>query len=100
MVIIRGTRKFLTVLRAHGIAEHIVAREHAATADHRLAKTNDRSVLGMMNDFARLADWRRDEITSLDDLIPLSLDLAQTPCGPLYDRHISPDRGLTAAFSE
>jgi hypothetical protein len=56
------------VLRAHDIAEHIVDREHAATADYRLAKTNDRSVLGVMNEFVRLADWRRDEITSFDDL--------------------------------
>lgn len=89
-----------TVLRAHDIAEHIVDREHAATADYRLAMTNDRSVLGVMNEFVHLADWRRDQITSPDDLIPLSLDLAQTPCGPLYDRHISPDRELTAALSE
>jgi hypothetical protein len=53
-----------------------------------------------MTDFVRLADWRRDEITVHDDLTWLSLELAQTPCSPLYGRHISPDRELAAALAE
>ena len=50
------------ILRAHGIVDHLIDRELAETAKHRLAKTNNRSVVGVMNEFARLADWRRDQI--------------------------------------
>ena len=53
-----------------------------------------------MNEFARLADWRRDEITGPDDLTRLSLTLAQTPCSRLYGRHISSDRELAATLAE
>jgi hypothetical protein len=53
-----------------------------------------------MNEFVHLADWRRDEITVPDDLTWLSLKLAQTPCSPLYGRHISPDRELAATLAE
>ena len=88
------------ILRAHGIAEHIIDHEVAETAEQRLAKTNNRSVVGVMTDFARLADWRRHEITGPDDLTWLSLDLARTPCSPLYGRHISPDRELAATLAE
>jgi hypothetical protein len=87
------------VLRAHGTADCIIGRELAETAEQRLAKTNSRSVVGVMNEFVRLADWRRDEVTGPDDLMRLSLELAQTPCSPLYGRHISPDRELTAALA-
>jgi hypothetical protein len=87
------------VLRAHGVPESVVNREIAATAELRLAKTNSRSVLGVTNEFIRLADWHCDEITEPDDLIWLSLELAETPCGPLYDRYINPDRELAAALA-
>lgn len=53
-----------------------------------------------MNEFVRLADRRRDEINSPDDLTWLSLELAETPCGPLYSRHISSDRELAAALAQ
>jgi hypothetical protein len=88
------------ILRAHGIADRIIDREIAETAEQHLAKTNNRSVVGVMNEFVHLADWRRDEITVPDDLTSLSLELAQTPSSPLYDRHISPDRELTATLAE
>ena len=88
------------ILRAHGIADRIIDHEVAETAEQRLAKTNNRSVVGVMTDFARLADWRRHEITVPDDLTWLSLDLARTPCSPLCGRHISPDRELTATLAE
>jgi hypothetical protein len=88
------------ILRAHGTADHIITREIGQTAEQHLAKTNNRSVVGVMNEFARLAKWRRDEITVPDDLTSLSPELAQTPSSPLYDRHISPDRELTATLAE
>jgi hypothetical protein len=47
-------------------------------------------VLGTMNDFAFLAGAQRVE-KDMTDLIELSLELARTPCGPLYGSHVSPD---------
>ena len=88
------------ILRGHGIADRIIGREIGETVEQRLAKTNNRSVVGVMNEFVHLADWRRDEITVPDDLTGLSLELAQTPCSPLYGRHISPDRELAATLAE
>jgi hypothetical protein len=88
------------ILRAHGVAEHIIDREVVEAAECHLAKTNDRSVLGVMNEFVRLADWRRDAMNGRDDLTWLSLELAAVPCGPLYGRHISPDRELAALLAE
>ena len=87
------------ILRANGIADRIIAHEIAETAEQHLAKTNNRSVVGVMNEFVHLADWRRDQITDPDDLSWLSLTLAQTPCSPLYGRHISPDRELAATLA-
>jgi hypothetical protein len=46
-----------------------------------------------MNEFTYLADaWRQEE----PDLLALAVRLAATLCGPLYKRHISPDRELAA----
>ena len=51
-------------------------------ADHQLAKSANRSVLGMANELAYLADahWRPH---TARDLLRLPLRLATTPCGPL-----------------
>ena len=64
------------------------------------AQDDGQRVGGAMTEFVHLADWRRDEITDPDGLTRLSLELAQTPCSPLYGRHISPDRELTATLAE
>jgi hypothetical protein len=46
-----------------------------------------------MNEFTYLADaWRQDE----PGLLAIAVRLAATPCGPLHERHISPDRELAA----
>ncbi len=46
-----------------------------------------------MTELRFLAGVYRDDDT---DLIDLSVRLAQTPCGSLYQRHKSPDRELAA----
>jgi hypothetical protein len=84
-----------TILGAHGVDASFIDDELAAMADHRLAKTANRSVVGIMNDFCFLADARRAG-RGIDDLISLSLSLARTPCGPLAKRHGFPDRELHA----
>jgi Domain of unknown function (DUF6933) len=63
--------------------------------DRRLAKTANRSVVGIMNEFTFLAGTYRGD-TPDPDLQALAIRLAATPCGPLYSKHISPDRQLAA----
>ena len=63
--------------------------------ERRLARTADRSVVGVMNEFSRLAEIYRNDIPA-SDLPGLSARLAAVPCSPLYRRHISPDRELNA----
>jgi hypothetical protein len=63
--------------------------------DRRLAKTANRSVIGIMNEFTFLAEsYRRG--TAAPDLLALAMHLAATPCSPLYSKHVSPDRELAA----
>jgi hypothetical protein len=64
----------------------------------RLARTASRSVLGVMNEFRYLADVYV-KLDGETDPLSLSLRLAMTPCGPLYERHVSPDRELAALVS-
>lgn len=63
--------------------------------EHRLAKTVNRSVVGVMSEFARLGAAYQSAHDA-QDVVALSLRLAGTPCGPLYRRHVSPDRELSA----
>lgn len=80
------------VLAAHNVPPAVIAEEAVAMSTCRLAPTADRSVVGTMNDFTFLADHHRDDFSN--DLVGLSVRLAETPCSPLYKRHISPDREL------
>jgi hypothetical protein len=53
--------------------------------------------VGVMTEFARLAQIHHDADPTMD-LVALAVRLAATPCGPLYDRNVSPDRELAAAL--
>ena len=63
------------VLRAHGVSSSFIGAEMAEARECSLAKTNNRSVLGSMNEFAYLADVFR-ESAEVVDLQALSLWLA------------------------
>jgi len=81
------------VLDALGTPAEFIEAELREMNEVRLGKTASRSVVGIMNEFTYLADaWRQGE----PDLLALAVRLAATPCGPLYKRHISPDRELAA----
>ena len=71
--------------QAHSIDPAFVTAELTAMAQHSLAKTANRSVVGHARPQARPAE-----------LIDLSCWLAQTPCSPLFGRHMSPDCELRA----
>jgi hypothetical protein len=63
--------------------------------EQRVARTANRSVVGVMNEFARLAELYRDD-EPIHDLGGFAARLATTPCSPLYGRNVSPDRELAA----
>lgn len=82
-----------THLQAHSVSRDFVEAEFAKMSEIRTAKTANRSVLGVMNEFKFLAEVETQFVDE-HDLLSLSLRLAETPCGPLYKRHISPDHQL------
>ncbi len=88
------------VLDAHGIDPRFVDHEISSMGEGRYAKTASRSMLGVMNEFTFLGNVRREEHGADDDLVALSVRLAETPMSPLYKRHISPDRELKALVEE
>jgi hypothetical protein len=98
-VISRTTQTAAQVFTALGRSEQFITREVTEMGSHQLTKTANRSVLGTMNDFALLAEAHRTS-KNPTDLLELSLRLAQTPRGPLYRSHISPDREITAYITE
>lgn len=78
------------ILAAHGIAETFIETEMALMQEVSHAKTGNRSVLGIMTQFA----YQIESQTDRDDLLALSLKLSRTPCGPLYKGPIFPDKAL------
>jgi hypothetical protein len=87
------------VLAAHTADAGFIAAELAEMGQLRLAKTSNRSVVGMMNEFTFLAEAHLGTGTQ-PNLLGLSVRLAGTPCGPLYKRHVSPDRELAALVAQ
>ena len=86
------------VLTAHGVADSVIHAEVERMRQWRIAPTANRSVVGVMNEFAFLADVWRDSPNP--DLIAMAVRLAATPCSPLYKRHGSPDRELAAVLDQ
>jgi len=91
----RFPRHAAAALAAHGTPQAVIDAELRQMRDHRLAKTANRSVVGIMNEFTYLAEAYRGD-TPETDLLALAIRLAATPCGPLYSKHVSPDRELAA----
>jgi hypothetical protein len=82
-----------TVLQVLGLPEAFIQAEVNGMNEVVFAKTANRSVLGVMNEFAFMADGYRDR-NGLVDPLALSLKLAHTPCGPLYKGPVFPDRAV------
>jgi hypothetical protein len=91
----RIAQQIAAVLAAHGAPSAIVDDELQRMRSCRVARTANRSVVGVMTEFAHLAEAYRDG-NSDPDLLDLALRLATTPCSPLYGRNVSPDRELGA----
>ena len=82
-----------TVLQAMDVPAEFIAAEIESMNDVIYAKTSNRSVVGVMNEFVFLADGYRDR-NGLIDPLAVSRQLAQTPCGPLYKGAICPDKAV------
>lgn len=81
------------VLTAHGMPQQFIAHELTQMNEVQYAKTSNRSVVGIMNQFSYLAEGYREYLET-SDLLALSLRLSETPCSPLYKSAVSPDREL------
>ena len=73
-----------------------IAQEVAEMTEFSIAPTNNRQVLGSLNDFKRMADW---SVVSAepDHLLAVSRQLAEAPCKPID--YQSPERATAAAFA-
>lgn len=81
------------VLRALKIDEAKVVAEVSAMSDMVVATTNDRRVLGSMNDFVNMLDGYLDD----RPLTEVALHLAEAPCSPIGMK--SPGEATLALFS-
>ena len=79
------------VLALHGVDQALVEAEQEQMDTVLIAPTNDRRVLGVMNEFALLGEhWFKGDLTDL------SMRMAHTPVGPLRSTDNFPDLALTA----
>jgi hypothetical protein len=88
------------VLDAHGVDPRFVDVEIASMGVGRIAKTASRSLLGVMNEFTFFDNVHREELGADEDLVALSVRLAETPMSPLDKSHGSPDRELKALVEQ
>ena len=82
-------------MAAGGVERRFIEAELAEMRQGQWARTANRSVIGIMNEFSHLANHLKRHRDA--DPIEVALWLAQTPCGPLFGRHGSPDREVAAA---
>ena len=86
------------VLKEQGVPSEFIAQEVWRMDQVRYAKTANRSVVGILIEFVKQAEfWLAAyayEKADGDDLLAISAKLAETPCSPLYKGPVSPDRAL------
>jgi hypothetical protein len=82
------------VLERLGVPSGAVVEEFDAMADEVIACTNDRCVLGTINDFILAIRWRLYE-EPWTDLLDLALELSRTPIIPMGT---SPDHAVCRLF--
>jgi hypothetical protein len=70
------------MLTALGVSDQFIECELAAMTQCTIAKTANRSVVGILKEFSFLAEGYREYLDT-SDLLTLALRLADTPCGPL-----------------
>lgn len=78
------------VLWELGVNAAAINAEVEATREAVIAGTNDRSLLGTLNDFAFMLQWQLPDDPDLD-LVAAAVVLAHTPVQPLQPHHF-PDQ--------
>lgn len=91
----RFVDQLAVILDAHGCPPAFIDAEIEHAGVQTWAKTMNRSLVGMLVEFAFIADRHR-QVRGTPDPIALSIKLAGTPCSPLYKTHTFPDRALAA----
>jgi len=86
------------VLNALDVNPLLIQTELSQMTEVRFAKTANRKVLGIMNEFIFSIDNYRNHVGD-EDLLQLSLWLAHTPCSPLYKTAVFPDQAVRELFS-
>lgn len=86
-----------TALATHQASATFIDQERQHMQTAQLGVTANRSVVGVMTEFARLAEIHHHDDPALDPG-ELAVRLAATPCSPLYKRNVSPDRELAAVL--
>ena len=81
------------LLKALDLPAEFIESEIDGMGDPVYSKAANRSVVGVMNEFAFLGEGYRDR-NGLGAPLALSLKLAQTPCSPLYKGAVFPDRAV------
>jgi len=85
-----------STLRAQRVPEETIAAEHSAMSEVRLAPTNDRTVVGVMNEFAYLGEVFVSNGGL--DLEALSMRMSDMIVGPLDKRAGTPGRELAVVL--
>ena len=70
------------VLFGLGIDAAVTEREVEATREAVIAATDNRSLLGTLNDFNHMLQWQLPDRPDLD-LVRIAIELSRTPVGPL-----------------
>lgn len=83
-----------SALRQHGANDVFIGAELAAMQEVRIAPTNNRSLVGVMNELAFHGELHWND--GLTDLEALSYRISSVLLGPLDRRGGSPDRALAA----
>jgi hypothetical protein len=86
-----------SVLRLHGVDDTIIASELAAMSDHRIAPTDNRSIVGVMNEFGIVGERMFGAVHG--DLPALSMRISTMIVRPLMKGTGSPDRELAAVVA-
>jgi len=94
----RAPEAIADVLRAHGVPGDAIASELEEMYEVRVAPTNDRQVVGVMNEFAFQGEgvWGPYD----PDLFLMSMRLSELILGPLMNRHGTPADELAAFFGK
>src|SRR3546814_16397780 len=86
------------VLKEHNVPSDFIAQEVWRMDKVQYAKTANRSVVGILNEFVKQAEFwlaaSAYETGDDDAILAISAKPAKTPCSPLYKGTVSPAKAL------